>query len=187
MKQRAIIVHCWEGTPEYCWYPWVKQQLETAGFTVDVPAFPHTEAPTQADWVPFLSQSVGRPDKDLVLIGHSVGVITILRYLETLTTDQAIGAAVFVAGFTDDLGYTELANYFTTPLQYPTYREHCDRFVGIFSDDDPHVPVAQADIFREKLNAEIIVKEKMGHFSGPVDDESSCRQLPEVVLAVEGK
>ena len=27
--KRAIIVHCWDGYPEYCWYPYVKKELES--------------------------------------------------------------------------------------------------------------------------------------------------------------
>ena len=26
--KRVIIIHCWEGYPKYCWYPYVKKELE---------------------------------------------------------------------------------------------------------------------------------------------------------------
>lgn len=45
--KRAIIIHCWEGYPEYCWYPYAKNKLEEKGFQVEVPAFPDTENPKQ--------------------------------------------------------------------------------------------------------------------------------------------
>ena len=109
---RVVIVHCWEGYPDYCWYPQTKKELENKGFKVEVPEMPETELPKLAKWLPKLQEVAGKPDRDLYLIGHSSGVITIIRYLESLSADQKIGGAVFVAGFTNDLGYEELKNFF---------------------------------------------------------------------------
>ncbi|NTU99187.1 hydrolase, partial [Candidatus Falkowbacteria bacterium] len=89
--KRAIIVHCWEGYPEYCWYPWVKEQLEARGFQVEVPALPETDLPQLSGWLPALQQLIGQPDEELYLIGHSLGCATIMRYLESLPEDQGIG------------------------------------------------------------------------------------------------
>jgi len=54
--RRAVIVHCWEGYPEYCWYPWLKNELGKKGFDVSVPAFPDTDNPKQDKWVEFLKK-----------------------------------------------------------------------------------------------------------------------------------
>jgi len=45
--KRVIIIHCWEGYPEYCWYQSVKKELENKGFQVEVPKMPETELPKQ--------------------------------------------------------------------------------------------------------------------------------------------
>ena len=42
---RVIIIHCWEGYPEYCWYPQTKKELEKEGFEVRVPEMPETISP----------------------------------------------------------------------------------------------------------------------------------------------
>lgn len=68
--------------------------------------------PKLVKWLSKLQEVIGKPNRDLYLIGHSLGVITILRYLESLTGDEKIGGAVFVAGFTNDLGYQELNKLF---------------------------------------------------------------------------
>ena len=44
---RAVIVHCWEGYPDYCWYPWVKAELEKMNVETSVPAFSDTKNPQQ--------------------------------------------------------------------------------------------------------------------------------------------
>ncbi len=108
MGKRVFIIHCWDGRPNYCWYPWVKKELEKNGFQVNVPAMPETEMPRMEKWVPELRKLVGSPDKDVYLVGHSVGCITILRYLESLKENEKIGGAVLVAGFTDDLDFKEI-------------------------------------------------------------------------------
>lgn len=182
--KRAIIVHCWDGTPEYCWYPWLKNELVKQGFTVQVPAMPETELPKQKLWVPKLQEVIGQPDQDLILVGHSVGCITLLRYLEDLTPEQKIGGAVLVAGFTDDLGFEELKNYFEEPLNFEKIKSICPNFICIHSDNDPFVPMKHSGIFKDKLNAQIIVKHQMGHFSGEVDNEKSCTELPDALEAV---
>lgn len=182
--KRAIIVHCWDGYPEYCWYPDTKKKLEAEGFEVTVPAFPETDAPKLALWLPKLREVVGEPDEDTYLIGHSVGCITILRYLESLEDEQKIGGAVLVAGFTNDLDMEELSNFFLDPIEWDDIRYKANNFVVIQSDNDPYVPPKHGDVLEDKLNAELIIKENANHFSGPVDKEESCTQLPEVLASV---
>lgn len=184
--KRAIIIHCWEGYPNYCWYQWVKKELEKKDFEVLVPAFPETELPKQDKWVPYLAKQVGTPDENLYLIGHSVGCVTIMRYLETLEAGQKIGGAVLVAGYTDDLGFKELENFFQTPLDFEKIKTGSKNgFVAIHSDNDQYVDMKYADILKEKMGADVVVKHAMGHFSGPIEKEESCTELPDVVQAIE--
>ncbi len=183
--KRAIIVHCWDGYPEYCWYQSVKKDLEQKGFKVEVPLMPETSLPKLNLWLPKLIEVVGEPDNELVLIGHSAGCITIMRYLEQLLTDVQIAGAVFVAGFTADLGFDELKNFFTSPINFVKIKTSAKKFVVINSDDDPYVPLEFADILEENLGAQKIIMHNMKHFSGDVDDEESCTSLSVVSVSVE--
>lgn len=183
--KRAVIVHCWSGTPNYCWYPWVKQALEKRGFQVTVPAMPETDLPQLKLWLPKLKEIVGEPDEELYLIGHSAGSLTIMRYLEQMTDVKVAGVAL-VAGFTDDLGYEELANFFATPFDFEAIKRHVDKGIAlIHSDNDPYVPVKYGYELANKLAAELAILPAKGHFSGPIDEASSCRELPEVIEAIE--
>jgi len=183
--KRAIIVHCWEGYPEYCWYPWVKKELEAKGFQVGVPALPNTEKPKLDEWLPMLKEVIGQADEDLYLIGHSLGCITIMRYLESLEEKQKIGGAVFVAGFTENVGYDEIKTFFETPVDLDRIKSKAENgFVAIHSDDDPYVDLKYADLFKEKLGAEIIIKHNAKHFSGAIEGEESCLELPDVVQSI---
>jgi uncharacterized protein len=188
--KRAIIVHCWEGYPEYCWYPWVKKELEARGFQVDVPAFPETEKPELKKWLPMLTEIAGKPDEGLFLIGHSLGSATIMRYLENIDEDEKVGGVVFVAGFSDinnpKLEFEEIKNFFETPIDLEKIKNKSKNgFIAIHSDDDPYVDLKYADIFKEKLGAEIIIKHGMKHFSGAIEGEESCVELPDVVQSID--
>ena len=190
MTKKVVIIHCWDGTPDYCWYPWLKKNLELKGFFVKVPTMPETGLPKQKLWVQKMEKVIGQPSSNLILVGHSIGCITILRYLESLKEGQSIAGAVLIAGFISDLGFKELKNYFETPLNLEKVKSHCSKFVAIYSDNDPYVDLKYGYEFKEKLGAKLIVKSKKGHFSGAVDDEKSCTKLPDVlnsVLEISGK
>lgn len=182
--KRAVIVHCWDGHPAYCWYPQAKRDLEAAGFDVTVPAMPETGRPRLSLWLPKLREVVGVPDASVYLIGHSVGCVTILHYLGSLQPGQRVGGVVLVAGYTDDLGYAELKNFFVTPIDYEKARRASRSFTLIHSDDDPYVPLFHGEVLKEKLAATLIVKHAMKHFSGPLDNEASCVSLPNVTQAI---
>ena len=178
--KRAVIVHCWDGYPKYCWYPQTKKELEELGFEVKVPVMPETHTPKLRLWLPKLKKVIGEPDENLYLIGHSAGVITILKYLESLPAGRNIGGVVFIAGFTDDLGYKELINFFKSLLNFKKIKSRSKNFVAIQSDNDPFVPLKHGNIFKKKLGAKLIIKHGMDHFSGPVDDSKSITSLTEV-------
>jgi hypothetical protein len=187
--KKAVIVHCWGGNPEYCWYPWAKNELEAKGFEVKVPAMPNTEEPRLLEWLPYLQETVGEVDENTYLIGHSVGCITILRFLEQLPADKKVGGVVLVAGFTDDISHIEevgdeLKSFFEAPILWDEIKPKANKFTVILSDDDPYVDLKYGNEFKEKLGAKIVVKEGMKHFSGGVDGEESCDELPAILEVI---
>lgn len=178
MTKRVFLIHGWEGYPEEGWRPWLKQELEKKGFEVVVPTMPDTATPTMDKWVPYLAKTVGIPDENTYFVGHSLGCITILRYLEALKEGQKVGGVILVAGFAHDLEYDgykgELSSFFQTPVNWEEVKEHCSKFIAIHSDDDPWVPIKHNDIFKEKLGAEALVMHRMKHFSG----DDGINELP---------
>lgn len=179
--KKAVLIHGWDGYPEEGWRPWLKVKLEKEGFKVLVPLMPDTSTPTLEKWLPFLSKTVGDPDSQTFFIGHSLGCITILRYLEALTSNQSVGGAISVAGFGYDLEYKrykgELSSFFKTPVDWEKIKKHCKKFVVIHSSDDPWVPVKHAEYLKEKLHAKSIIQNGMSHYSG----DDGITELPLVL------
>jgi len=178
--KRAFLIHGWEGHPEEGWRPWLKKKLEAEGFQVAVPAMPDTDHPKIDAWLEHLTKIVAMPDEDCYFVGHSLGCITILRYLETLKENQKIGGAVLVAGFTSDLGYEELGSFFTKLIDWEKIKSHCSKFIAIHSNNDPYVSLHYGDFFKEKLSAEIIIEHGKKHFSG----DDGIMELPSVFDAI---
>lgn len=135
-----------------------------------------------SEWLPYLISVVASPDEQTYFIGHSLGNITILRYLESLRPQQKIGGCVFVAGFTTDLSIPELkeSSFFAKPIDWNSVKSHCKKFIAIHSDNDKYVDVKYGEIFKKELNAEVIILPNMNHFSG----NDNITQLPQAVESI---
>lgn len=170
--KRVFIIHGWEGHPEN-WKAWLKEKLQERGFEAHAPQMPNTYEPTIEEWVSFLAKEIGTPDKDTYLVGHSLGCQAILRYLESLSDDQMVGGVLMVAGFITlrkeiMFGRTEkiLGPWIERSIDLSKAKAHSERFVSVFSDNDPFIPLGDSDIFKAKLGSKIIVIPRGGHFSG---------------------
>lgn len=183
----AIIVHGYKGKPETNWKPWLKAELEAKGWTVDVPEMPSTEHPIAAAWNAKLAEAVGEPNADTYLIGHSLGCITILRYLETLPENQKVGGIILIAGFGERFARYHSGShdsFFDHELNWHAIRKHCDNFVAIHSEDDSLVEPAQLKLFEDKLGAKAILAQGMGHF-GSADGVFEVPLVRDELLVME--
>lgn len=181
--KRVFLIHGWGGYPKKGWNPWLRKELEKKGYEVFIPAMPDTNHPKMNAWIKTLTKVVGVPNKNCYFVGHSLGCITILRYLETLKKNQKVGGAILVAGFNSDLGYDEIRHFFKKHTDWKKIKSRCQKFIAIHSDNDPYVSLHYADIFKEKLNAKVIIKHDMKHFSG----DDGVTKLPvalEIILKI---
>lgn len=184
MQKRVFIVHGWEGSPEDCWIPWLKDELEQKGFAVYVPAMPHPETPTITDWVECLSRAVGEPDGETYFVGYSIGCQAILHYLERL--NSPVGGVVCVAGYfrlsplvaEEEKSITK--PWLESAMDYNAIRKNASKIIAIFSDDDPDVDLGNKELFEERLSARTLVEHHKGHFS----DDAGVKELPSALAAV---
>lgn len=162
--KKVVIVHGWKDKVNRGWIPWLKEECEKRGYKVEIPEMPNPNRPKLEDWIKSIAKCVGKPSKNCFFVGHSLGCITILRYLETLNEGEEIGGSLLIAGFSHDLGFIELDTYFDKPIEWDEINSHCKKFTVMHSDNDPHVPVEQGEIFRQMLDARVIILEGMQHF-----------------------
>lgn len=166
MAKRVFVIHGWGGSPDDGWKPWLKENLEKEGFAVIMPQMPKPDFPVMGEWVGALAKLVGKPDGDTYLVGHSLGVVCVLRYLETLGAKEKIGGAVLVAGLAMDTGIPEIKNFFPQKsYNWAEVEKHCSKFVTINSDNDYYIPLSHGEEFKKELGAELIIMHEHGHFS----------------------
>ena len=171
--KKVYLIHGWGGSSSGGWFDWLRKELEERRINVYAFDMPETDSPKINKWVGFLENNVKNFDGDIYFVGHSVGCQAILRFLEKLPENIKIKGCVFVAGWfnlkeeaSEDEEDREIARpWIETPIDCEKVKSHCDNFLAIFSDSDPYVPLSDKEIFKEKLNAEIIIKNNQEHFN----------------------
>lgn len=178
----AVIVHGWGGSPLDGWYPWLAAELEARGYAVAVPAMPDTDVPEITPWVQTLKSTIADiPAEEVLLVGHSIGCQTILRYLAEAYVP--VGKALFVAGWTTLSGLDEEEQaigrpWLETPINLEHVRSHLGSSVAFFSTDDPVVPLEPNQIFfKDRVGSETVVLNGYNHF----DEDAGIMRLPELL------
>ena len=186
IMKRVFIIHGWSGSPRSDWLPWLAGGLRADEFQVTVPEMPNNDTPKIDEWVPFLSDLIGKADKDTYFVGHSIGCQTILRYLEGLDEDVRVGGIVFVAPWFHlrNLSGEEEEKiaepWIKTPIDFSKVKSHCRDFIAIFSDNDPFVPLTDKELFEKNLGAKTTVLNNLGHMS----TEDGVLKLQEAYAAI---
>lgn len=171
--KKVYLIHGWGGSSRGGWFDWLREELEERGVKVTAFDMPETNSPKISKWVDFLETNIKWIDENVYFVGHSVGCQAIMRFLEKLPESIKIKGCVFVAGWfnlkeeasEDDEDLKIARPWLETPIDFGKVKNHCGNFLAIFSDNDPYVPLSDKEIFKEKLNAEIIVKNNQKHFN----------------------
>ncbi len=185
--KKVVIVHGWDFNPAMNWYPWLKRELEKKGFEVLVPEMPNTSEPVIADWVAHLKKTVNKIDSDTYFIGHSIGCQTIMRYIQTLPEQTRIENVAFVAGWLklENLEGEEVTaiaqHWLETPIDFSKVKKKISKLTVFLSNNDPYDCLSEnAQTFREKLGAKVIILSNKGHFT----QDDGVLEVPEVLKEI---
>ncbi len=161
MKKNITILHGYGETPDSFWYPYVKKQLESKGYTVFIPQLPHTDNPNLPEQLDFALQHI-HFDTQTILIGHSSGCPLILAILENIS--PTIHQAIFVAGYATPLtvGRKNTKNI-KEHFDWNTIKKHCEKFIFINAQNDPWgADDKQGKIMFDNLGGILIINQE-GH------------------------
>ncbi len=192
-RKRAFIIYGRGGYPAEAWQPWLKRELTRRGYQVALPTMPNADHPDMLEWLHLIAKLVGEPDRETVLVGHSLGCQAVLRYLEVVgAMGKAVRATVIIAGsLPPELSIAEarkkvgaddaLLPWFTLGVDTRKVKAAAGRCTVILSEDDPYIPVKKAvATFRKQLNPTIIMKSGHGHFN----EDDDITELPEALAAI---
>ena len=155
------------------WYGWLeKRLLEDGRFSeVVLKDMPDPLAARRRIWLPFMLADLGC-DASTVVIGHSSGAVAAMRLLE----DHELAGALLVSACHTDLGMaSEQAAGYYPPSGGPWQWDAMQRNAGgnlcvLHSDDDPFIPLQEAEHVAKSLAAPLRVERGRLHFFEPGED-----------------
>ncbi len=178
---RFVIIHGTKGSPQGNWFPWLKAKLEAQGHDVLVPEFPTPEGQDADSWTSwFLVQSM--PDKNLTVIGHSIGATCLLNLLNEINTP--IAASYFIAPVMGDIGFAEYddlnRSFYETDFDWAGIRSRMGKAIIMHGDNDPYVPLSHAELLAGKLEVPLTIIPNGGHLNA----ETGFTDFPQLLASL---
>ncbi|MEI9913932.1 MAG: alpha/beta hydrolase [Candidatus Saccharibacteria bacterium] len=180
-----LILHGTDATPESNWFMWLKGVLIGQGHKVWLPQLPGANKPDAETYTEFLlSNDKFTYDNQTIIIGHSSGSVEALYLLQKLPKTTVIKASILVSAFKDDLGWDTLSGLFKQAYDFDAIKGHCKQFIYVHSNDDPYVPIEQAEFLAEKTGGKLVEFEGQGHFNTELSPD--YKQFPELLSIIQG-
>jgi predicted alpha/beta hydrolase family esterase len=96
-SKRILILHGYNTTIDECFYKYIGHQLSKMGHIVNIPILPNTDNPNDVE------QSKSIHGKYDIIIGHSFGCVTALKYISNLNYN--LESLILISGFIDNKFY----------------------------------------------------------------------------------
>ncbi len=171
--KRIFIIHGYTGSPNFIWYPWLKAELQKhSDLHVESLKMPSPNFPRKKAWLHTLQNAIGEVDENTYLVGHSLGGITILHYLEGLPEDKKLGGIVLVGApysmpvvsLQNTYYRILLASFFKNTINLQKVKQHIVKAVIVHGNKDKIVPFSQGEHIAKELGAPLVVVKNGGHF-----------------------
>lgn len=177
---KVFMIHGFEGSPNGGWRPWLMAELEKQDIYACALPMPTPNNPKWREWVEEIARHVDGNKRDRIyLVGHSLGVPAILRFLENTSAKNVVGA-VLVSGPIYKTSKKKVANFLTKPWDFKKIKSKAKHFVVIHGDDDRMVSFEQGEFLAKQLDARLIAIKKGGHLNG----SSGWTSLPHALKAL---
>jgi uncharacterized protein len=178
--KKVFIIHGFNGQPNGGWRPWLMGELARHDIYACALPMPKPEAPDKNEWIETISKAVGNPDEEIFLVGHSLGVPAILRYLETLGLGSKIGGAFLVSGPVEVIkrsGYDNVNKFLEGSFNFEHINSVCKKILVIHGEKDKIVPLSDARLLSERLYCDLVLIPDGEH----LNDYDGYYRLPELL------
>ena len=179
--RQIFVLHGYSASIDDHWFLDLKHQIEDEHTTVTLIPFPDSENPDVDAWQKVLDQQIPKVDENTYFVAHSLGVITLLHFLQRHDY-QNIGGMILVSGFSGLISDSSVLNSYITKSKVDT-----DYFKGIkkklvyLSDNDDLVPPKLTIELAKEIDAPYITIPNGGHFLG----RESYTKFPQVVNSLK--
>lgn len=182
--KKVFMIHGFNGEPNGGWRPWLMGELAKKNIYACALPMPSPEAPIKEEWIKTINDAIKQPNEEIFLVGHSLGVPAILRYLETLPNDKKIGGVILVSGPFFQIrkdGYEYVNEFLKDTFNFEKIKKVCDSFIVIHGSDDPIVSLENPNEISKNLNCELIFIPGEKHLNG----SAGFYEVPQIFNALE--
>jgi len=180
LNKKVFLVHGFEGTPNGGWRPYLMRELEKHDIYTCSLSMATSSAPILSDWLSEIKRHVdNNPNDDIYLVGHSLGGTTILRYLEQFSSSNLKGVVIASAPCHQNSN-SKIADFLRTDFNWSVMKNKVQKVVVIQGDNDPYVPMADAEEIAKELGGELIIIPNGQHLNG----SAGYTELPEVLSVI---
>jgi uncharacterized protein len=163
--KNVYIIHGYGASPVHHWFPWLKKELEKENVKVVILDLPTPSSPNSIEWSNALEEQMKLIDENSYFIAHSLGCITLLKFLESLPNTTKIGGYILVSGFNESLPILKELDTFLKPdIEYVKLKNISSNRVVISAKDDSIVSFNLSNNLSNSLDARFLCQEKGGHF-----------------------
>ena len=183
-KTSVILMHGKNTNPSQKWYPWLKEKMNENNIYFKAPALPNPDNPEINQWINELEKT--KPNENSILIGHSLGGVAILRWLEKQKNNFKVKKVILVAtnsGKSEKRDKTENNKGFYTEEGYDfkKIKSHCNEFTVLHSKDDEWVPFEAGVENAKGLDAKFLQFDDRGHFGSKLPKPEIPELLDEIL------
>ena len=138
---------------------------------VYLPDMPCKQNAKYSEWKIWFEKILPLFDDGVVLVGHSMGAIFLVKYFSENKSVRSIASVHLVAAPSERNEFESLGD-FALPASLDGLKDQAEKIYLYFSTDDPVVPFAQSqDYVRLLPDAVLRTFTDRGHFNGPTFPE----------------
>lgn len=132
---------------------WKRNLADDLGeeFEVLRPRMPNGQNARYEAWKIWFEKILRRVDEEVVLVGHSLGGVFLVKYLSENKIKKSIRATYLVGAPFDEGGSGTYSREFNPPGDLSLFEEQGGRITFYHSTDDPIVPFRDFETYRTKL------------------------------------
>ncbi|HNW71703.1 MAG TPA: alpha/beta fold hydrolase [Candidatus Paceibacterota bacterium] len=178
--KKVFIIHGFEGSPNGGWRSWLMEELSKHNIYACALSMPKPDEPILSEWLEEIDRHVKiNLNDDIYLIGHSLGSTTILRYIEKNNCENIKGI-ILVSGPCNINDNKKIDEFLKEKFNWSLIKNKISQVIVIHGDNNPFVPVSDAQEIAKKLNGELMLISNGQHLNG----SAGFTELPQLLSAL---
>ncbi len=178
------LIHGFTASSRSNWFPWLREELHKKAIEITIPDMPDTNDPHLLPWIDKIDDVAKVVDENTIFIGHSLGCISVLRYV--LQKNIKIRGAILVSGFIYEnpmeIQTKGLSEFVEDTIDVERLKVLIPNRVAVSATDDDIVPWEATKDMADQLDARLILLSSGKHFI----ERDGFTEFPEVLEILEG-